>query len=63
MGITYKGEAPVALPLEGATLAPITTAGRRRALASVEGEAPVALPLEGATLAPLIAVRYLQEVS
>ncbi|MBI5746076.1 MAG: hypothetical protein HZA13_03630 [Nitrospirae bacterium] len=40
-----------ALPLEGATQAPIEFI--QRADASVEGEAPKALPLEGATQAPL----------
>ncbi len=40
-----EGEAPAALPVEGATRAPLIAR-------EIEGEAPAALPVEGATRAP-----------
>jgi len=51
-----EGEAPAALLLEGATLAP-SIARMELAKRIIEGEAPAALLLEGATLAPSIEVR------
>jgi len=46
-----EGEAPQALPVEGATRAPLI------ARSEIEGEAPQALPVEGATRAPLIVAK------
>ena len=63
-----EGEAPAALPLEGATRAPVINScggqdashGYRcrwrvfKPRSGAEGEAPAALPMEGATRAPVI---------
>jgi len=48
-----EGKAPVALPLEGATRAPLI------ARSEIEGKAPRASLMEGATRAPLIARQIL----